>query len=151
MYLSPRSNHPTNNFYNDPTHQGNSQQLLEHPPTIYQAHSNPCTENPPKSVGGTKKEKKERGERSTKASTHLFLFLPSSKHPRIVGEHPPRRQRGRGGSGEENTPKEPLTYSLNRQLVRLRVLDTICPCVLHKTHHILHLTLRNPEAPTYRC
>ena len=119
-----------------------------HPPSPQQ----PLHRESPEINGWNQEKEGRKRRKDTKAYTYFSVSLSQApRHPRIAEEHPPCCRRRKGGCGEENTPKEPLTYSLNRQLVRLRVLDTICPCVLHKTHHILHLTLRNPEAPTYRC
>ena len=119
-----------------------------HPPSPHQ----PSHQQHPEINWWNQEKEGTKRRKDTKAYTYLSLSLSQApRHPRIAGKHPPCHRRRKGGSGEENTPNEPLTYSLNRQLVRLRALDAICPYILHKTHHIPRLTLRNPRALTYRC
>ena len=103
-------------------------------------------------ISGWNQERKDGKRRKEYQGLYIPPFLsPKLQTLKDRRRTSPSSPEKKGRKWGRKYPKEPLTYSIYRWLVQLRVLDAICPCVLHKMHHILCLTLRNPGAPTYRC
>ena len=113
---------PTAGLHRDPVHQGNSQQLLEHPLTNHQARSRPCSGKTPESLVQPRRRRRRKEEGKLKSNHTSF---PSSPAPRNPLENNHADQGRRGGWREEKHPRKATPSTL---YWRQNLLDANSKC-----------------------